>query len=618
MEGAASGREARGREALTERGSVARSILNRGKEGGKKEKVRHENKRRLRQKRLAKISKLGSAVRVFPLKMLNPARRLVPLARASRQTISSFSSLSSPLRYENAKYSQARDGRDGSAPRREGYGGRERDDRGDRGTSRDAGRGMANFYRKESSAPRRDTQHRQNGQPFTDSYHLSDRVKLLATRKEFDSAIDLVKTSSASNVVVWNLLIHEVLMQRDFKRAYELWMDMKRRGMTPTTRSYSTFFAGYGKIKELEGGALGRVQTIYAQWLMYSERVLASAGGRRSILEDAEDPESISCIPTNAYLTLLGNVKNYALLMETFTAMPSSGPTAPNSLTYSIVLGALRASDEPEHFQSAMKLWQRMLSEGIDIDTKTISLIISICREAKRPDDQKVGLEIAKEFYGFVNPEDEASLVFAMVKPKAPLDTTALSNVISLALAMQQYNLVVRWFDQVRDHPKRFGKTVLENWHCDLVMVALAVKKDATGAEGQSPFSLRRSQFSLILRRPPSLDASILLFLPPADDRDVHERDPGVLASRRSPSSVQNAFPHDRSTNSPFRYRRICPFCFDHFPPGRAHHFDSAADQFGDEESRRYRSNARHRRITRLWSLLLPRHCRSFPINSHS
>ena len=488
-----------------ERGRVARSIVDRARSEGKK---RTEKPARNKRKSFAEgldLENSSSNFRIsrLPIKMLNPARRLVPLARSlPRQSVSPFSSLSSPLRYlqdGSAKYSSGREGREGGAPQRERYRDAERSERGDRGMGRDAGRGMGNYQnsdRRESSAPRRDTQHRQNGQPFTDSYHLSDRIKLLATRKEFDSAIDLVKTSSAANVVVWNLLIHEVLMHRDFKRAYELWMDMKRRGMTPTTRSYSTFFAGYGKIKELEGGALARVQTIYAQWLMYSERIVTGASGRRSILEEGEDAESISCIPTNAYLTLLGNVKNYALLMETFNAMPSTGPTAPNSLTYSIVLSALRASDEPEHFQSAMKLWQRMLSEGFEIDTKTISLIISICREAKRPDDQKVGLEIAKEFYGFVNPEDEASLVFATVKPKAPLDTTALSNVLSLALAMQQYNLVVRWFDQVRDHPKRFGKMVLENWHCDLVMVALAVKRDASGAEGESN---RKSSFKSLI-----------------------------------------------------------------------------------------------------------------------
>lgn len=366
-----------------------------------------------------------------------------------------------------------------------------------------------------ANSPDRNAQHRQNGQDFDDSRFLTDRIKLLCTRQQYDVAVDLVKTSSVSNVIVWNVLIHEILLDKKFKRSFELWMDMKRRGIQPSVRSYTTFFNGHSKVKEMEGPSLARVKTVFAQWELYAQGELdriaeAKSGrlkkrqpqlergprGQRSYEETEEDvpskssSEPISCIPTNAYLHFLASTKNIDILLSTFSAMPSTGPLAPDSTTYSTVLSALRSSTAPEHFQVAMKLWKHMLEnkKGQVMDTMTISTIISICREAVRPDDQKIGLEVAQQFYGFVLPAMEDTLVSPKIAvPLVELDSAALSNIFSLALKMQQYNLVTRWFDQVRDYPKRFNaKAVLSSWHCDLVYLALAAKKDATGAEGES------------------------------------------------------------------------------------------------------------------------------------
>lgn len=385
---------------------------------------------------------------------------------------------------------------------------------------RPADRRTALAATRSDKSPDRNVQHRQNGQDFDDSRFLADRVKLLCSRSQYDQAIDLVKTSIVTNVVVWNVLLHEILLDRKFKRSFELWMDMKRRGVKPNVRSYTTFFNGHVKIKEMETASLARVKSVFAQWELYAQgeldrieeqqggggkkkRAERSFGGQRSY-EDMEDEpvsskessamEAISCIPTNAYLHFLGNTKNLPLLLTTFEAMPSTGLLAPDATTYSTVLSALRSSSDPEHFKVAMKLWRHMLDQkrGAIVDTMTVSVIISICRETARPDDQKIGLDVAQQFYGLVPPALEDTLVSpTLPAPLVPLDSAALSNVFSLALKMQQYNLVTRWFDQMRDYPKRFdSKRVLESWHCDLVYLALAAKKDASGAEGSFDLSL--------------------------------------------------------------------------------------------------------------------------------
>lgn len=437
---------------------------------------------------------------------------------------------------------------------------------------------------------------RHNRHTFHDSYLLSDKIKQLAGRKDLDAAIELVRTSPASNVVVWNLLIHEVLQEKKFRRAYELWMDMKRRGLKPTARSYSTFFSGFSKAREIESGALARVKTVYAQWVIHAERTLARSEEKRSIRQEEEGEEGaddITSIPTNAYLTFLANTKNVPLLLETFQAMPTEGPLAPTSMTYSTVLSALRSSEDPEHFQTAMTIWKKLLEEVTDIDTKTVSLIISMCREAARPDDQKVGLEVAKAFYGFVDPAEVDKLVSGKLeKPRGKLDSAGLSNVLSLGLAMQQYNLVVSWFDQVRDYPERFGRMVLEHYQCDLVLVALSWKHDSAAAEGAFLLSpLPRGSHLRISRRSHSMDAPLSPF-PPSDSLLLHQRDSSLLAHPRPPSRPSPALPHDRQPSRPPptllpRPRHLLHLISSlHFRARRSHRFDSPPNLARDTRPR--------------------------------
>lgn len=338
-------------------------------------------------------------------------------------------------------------------------------------------------------APReREPRPKLRGDRFEDSYLLSTRIKVMATRGELEAAVELVKTSPAANVVVWNLVIHELLVDRKFKRGYELWMDMKRRGIKPTARSYSTFFSGFSKMREIESAGLARVKTIFAQWIAHAEGTLVRGEGKRSIIQEdsmEDTADDITSIPTNAYLNFLASTHNIDLLLEMFHAMPSEGPLAADTMAYSTVLAALRSSDLEDRFTKAMAVWKKLQTDADHIDTKTVSILISMCREAKRPDDQKVGLEIAKSFYGLVDPSEIDQLVSkTLAKPRVVMDSAGLSNVLALAVAMQQFNLVVSWFDQVRDHPARFGGSVLEHHQCDLVLVALAYKHDASGAEG--------------------------------------------------------------------------------------------------------------------------------------
>lgn len=345
-----------------------------------------------------------------------------------------------------------------------------------------------------------------------DSYELAERVKQFVAQDQLGEAVTLVHLAPLANVVVWNTLIHEILQQRKYKLAYETWMDMKRRGIEPSSRSYATFFSGFAHgARERQLGATGsgaadRVKAVYAQWLKYAETKVGSKTGRNGKLTIRPEPgehdvEEISAIPTNAYISYLACAKNYKALLETFYAMPTEGVLAPNEWTYTHVLNALRGAIRPasalgstpspfnrEMYDATMDVWKRMDAEAVSISTQNVSLVIQTCREAERVDDQLVGLAIAERFFGLVlDKEDKYKLEMkSLPKPKAALDTAAFSGLLTLALELKKFNLVERLFNQVRDHPNRFGFNVLDYHHCDILIVALGQKKDALAVEGPS------------------------------------------------------------------------------------------------------------------------------------
>lgn len=184
-------------------------------------------------------------------------------------------------------------------------------------------------------------------------------------------ALSLIRSAptSAATVVVWNVLLNAVLVPGSegsrgrqpgggqqhaaaVRRAYEIWMEMKRRGVIPTCRSYGTFLTGVAKRakraasevehrssspghhhRALEGWNAelrAKVETVHKQWRMHCERVLERAerqGGPSS--EQGQDDgrhdsiESLSPLPTNQYLSFLS--ASLTLSLATATTSTSTG-----------------------------------------------------------------------------------------------------------------------------------------------------------------------------------------------------------------------------------------------------------------------------------------------------
>lgn len=81
-----------------------------------------------------------------------------------------------------------------------------------------------------------------------DSYQLTSQLLRLTSQSRWSDALALLHTSPsrAATTVVWNVLLNSILQNNNaegtgsIKRAYEVWMDMKKRGIKPSSRSFST------------------------------------------------------------------------------------------------------------------------------------------------------------------------------------------------------------------------------------------------------------------------------------------------------------------------------------------------------------------------------------------
>lgn len=224
-----------------------------------------------------------------------------------------------------------------------------------------------------------------------DSYQLTSQLLRLTAHSRYSEALTLLHTSPpyAATTVVWNVLLNAILQNNNaegtgaIKRGYEVWMDMKKRGVKPSSRSFGTFLGGVAKVarkleskgmkkgdsvvaKEVLGNEVRtKVETVYKQWLVYQARVQeqderkATANGEaEEVNEKEETSEDLSIHPTNQYLSFLSSslslspdstqaTPTISQILKTFESIPppsSSVPVSRNAVTYALTLNALRTS----------------------------------------------------------------------------------------------------------------------------------------------------------------------------------------------------------------------------------------------------------------------------------
>ncbi|KDQ64497.1 hypothetical protein JAAARDRAFT_118172 [Jaapia argillacea MUCL 33604] len=307
---------------------------------------------------------------------------------------------------------------------------------------------------------------------------LSSRLKALCERGQVDQAVALLKSSplDAQNPPVWNTLISECLKAKRYKLSYDLYTDMKRRGLKPTTRTYQTLFSGLSRIEHwpTHTKQLSNAHSLYSYYQAHVQAIKES---------DPYSPD-LNVLPVASYLRLLGDAEEYQKMFDVYFAMDQDGPLAPNHIVYTAMLNALSwrrtgqtaegMSIQAQNASDAKLLWRRMLKAsekkdgGFPIDSFVVAPMLRILARG-RPTDQTLAFEIIRDFLGLSKPGETP------LPPRFPLSPQTLEPVLELCNNQQKHRLCLHFAQQVIDRPLKNGEeSIIDRSHMEQVLKAYA------------------------------------------------------------------------------------------------------------------------------------------------
>ncbi|WVW82375.1 hypothetical protein I302_104382 [Kwoniella bestiolae CBS 10118] len=169
------------------------------------------------------------------------------------------------------------------------------------------------------------------------------------------------------NAPVWNILLGFMGKQRRLNQMWSLYNDMKKRGIKPTTRTYSTMINAYSRISHSGDVSIehelipvkdlthSRVTILFEQSQQHIKKCMTASSSLREdigitpssgtgiIPREPQDglEDEINISPTNAYLKYLGRHGLWEDIYTTFLSMDTTGPLSPDTITYTTLFASL-------------------------------------------------------------------------------------------------------------------------------------------------------------------------------------------------------------------------------------------------------------------------------------
>ncbi|RDB22854.1 hypothetical protein Hypma_010203 [Hypsizygus marmoreus] len=315
---------------------------------------------------------------------------------------------------------------------------------------------------------------------------LSTRLKKLCDANKLDAAITMLKNAplDAQNTPVWNTCIWESMKAKRFKLGYQLFIDMKRRGFSPTTRTFQTMFTGLSRIESWlhHPKQLENARSVYESY----QRHMASVKS-----EDPNSPE-LSVDPLAGYIKILGDAGCHQEIFDVYYAMESEGPLAPNHFIFTAMFQALSAKHDTSGGSSptqaniknaadARLLWTQMQkamqkTPGFKVDAILVTSAITALSRG-RPADQDFAFQLVRDYYGLTAPGDP------LTKGSIPLAPQSLAAILRLCNNSEKYVLCDHFFQQVKRRPEALGGVaILDRGHLEEVLKARLALREAGSA----------------------------------------------------------------------------------------------------------------------------------------
>lgn len=246
---------------------------------------------------------------------------------------------------------------------------------------------------------------------------------------------------------------------------------MKRRGHSPTTRTFQTLFNGLSRIENWSTCTkqLANARSLYET---YQRHVLAIKKA------DPVSPQ-LSVDPLAAYIKILGNAGCFQDIFDVYYAMDAEGPLAPNELIFTAIFQALASKSETtsqpvpflKNAVDAKLLWRQMLktsrkSPGFQVDSFIASSAISALMRGGTP-EQSLAFEIVRDYFGLCTFADSPPTSFL------PLQGASLNVILRLCNHTQKYDLCMDFVQQVKRRPEDIdGPSIVDRGHMEEVLKA--------------------------------------------------------------------------------------------------------------------------------------------------
>ncbi|KAF2147825.1 hypothetical protein K461DRAFT_283415 [Myriangium duriaei CBS 260.36] len=225
-----------------------------------------------------------------------------------------------------------------------------------------------------------------------DPAKLAQTVRRILEKGELQKAINLVRLASTSEnkpIVAWNAILSYVSEQRDYKSAFKLYNEMKKRAQHPDSYTVVHFLRGLAR------------QPVSPEQVRLALHLHESLEAENSKVER-------SIIHTNAAMQVCINAQDYDSMWTLVSKLPDQGREAADQVTFDTILTSLRKDVESKArsdtdyddkltkcIDDGRKVWQDVIRRSkkgfLKLDE---SLICSYLRLLLLRPSQSISLEI--------------------------------------------------------------------------------------------------------------------------------------------------------------------------------------------------------------------------------
>lgn len=242
---------------------------------------------------------------------------------------------------------------------------------------------------------------------------------------------------------------------------------MKRRGFSPTTRTYQTFFNGLSRIEDwsIHPKQLTNAHSLYDAYQSHVSSIKK---------HDPNSPELL-ITPLAGYIRILGNAGRYQEVFDVYYAMDKEGPLSPNQFIFTAMFKAIVAAKNSVSEGSAKVaadarlLWNQMAkastrSPGFPIDSFSIVAALTALSGGNQV-DHDLAFQLTATYFGLI-PDKPKSLHGIL-----PLQPESFAVILRLCNQTKRYEVGSQFLRQVRRRQEETGAvSIIDRLHVEEVL----------------------------------------------------------------------------------------------------------------------------------------------------